>query len=98
MPDDGVGDAPHQRPPDTAKAPATHDDQACLDLLTQMDYLRVGTSPDQVGLSHAYPFFLDPLYLLVEEVLCLLHCLLELMFLDLARASRYGVGEGPLYG
>jgi hypothetical protein len=45
-----------------------------------MDYLPVGASPEKVGLSHAYSLLLDPLYLLVEEVLSLLHGFLELMF------------------
>jgi hypothetical protein len=98
VPDDGVRDAPHQRPPDTAKASASHDDQAGPDLLTQMDYLPVGAASDQVGLSHAYPLFLDLLYLLVEEGLGLLHGFLELMFEHLTWARRYGVREGPLYG
>jgi hypothetical protein len=98
VPDDGVRDATHKRPPDTAKASASHDDQAGPDLLTQMDYLPVGAASDQVGLSHAYPLFLYPLYLLVEELLGLLHGFLELMFEHLTWARRYRVREGPLYG
>ena len=80
MPDDGVRDATHKRPPHTTKPPASHDDQACPHLLTQMDYLPIGASPHKVGLSHAYSLLLDPLYLLVEESLGLLHGFLELMF------------------
>ena len=80
MPYDGVRDAPHQRSPHTAKTPASHDDQTCPDLLTQMDYLPVRFSPEKVGLGHTYPLFLDPIYLLVEKVLGLLHGFLELMF------------------
>src|SRR5215211_2316374 len=63
-----------------------------------MHYLPVGASPDQVGLSHAYSLLLDPIYLLVEEVLSLLHGFLELVFLDLTRASGNRVGEGSLDG
>ena len=98
VPDDGVGDATHQRPPDTTKAPTSHDDQAGPDLLTQVDHLPVRTSPDQVGLSHAYPTLLDPIYLLVEELLSLLHGFLELMFELLTWARRNWVRKGPLYG
>jgi hypothetical protein len=49
-----------------------------------MDYLPVGTSPDEVGLSHTYSLFFDPIYLLVEEVLGLVHGFLELVFEHLA--------------
>src|SRR5215208_3446327 len=98
MPYDGVRDAAHQRSPDTAKAPAPHDDQTCPDLLTQMDYLLVRFSPEKVGLRHAHPFFFDPIYLLVEKVLGLVHGFLELMFEHPAWTRGYGVREGPLYG
>jgi hypothetical protein len=45
-----------------------------------MHYLPVWPSPDQVCLCNAYPRFLDPIYLLVEELLGLLHGFLELVF------------------
>jgi len=45
-----------------------------------MYYLLVGFSPEKVGLGHTYPLLLDPIYLLVEKVLGLLHGFLELMF------------------
>src|SRR5215207_2793648 len=63
-----------------------------------MNQLPVRTSPDQVGLSHAYPLLLDPIYLLVEELLSLLHGFLELMLEHLARAAGNRVGEGSLNG
>jgi hypothetical protein len=49
-----------------------------------MNQLPVWTSPHKVGLSNAYPLLLNPIYLLVEEVLSLLHGFLELMFEHLA--------------
>ena len=45
-----------------------------------MDYLLVRFSPEKVGLGHTYPLFFDPIYLLVEKVLGLLHGFLELVF------------------
>jgi len=63
-----------------------------------MYQLSVWASPHKVSLCHANPLFFDPIYLLIEEVLSLLHGLLELVFLDLPRAGCYGVREGSLYG
>jgi hypothetical protein len=45
-----------------------------------MDYLPVGSSPHKVSLSHAYPLLLDPIYLLIQELLGLVHGFFELVF------------------
>src|SRR5215204_3340293 len=63
-----------------------------------MDYLPVWSSPHQVSLRHANPLLLDPIYLLVQELLGLLHGFLKLVFLDLTRAGGNRVGEWSLYG
>src|SRR5215218_11058129 len=63
-----------------------------------MHYLPVWTSPNKMGLCNAYPLLLYPIYLLVQELLGLVHSFLELMFLDLARASGNRVGKWSLYG
>jgi hypothetical protein len=94
MPYDGVGDAAHKRPPDTAKAPAAHDDQASSQLLAQMDYLLVRASPDKVGVRHSYPLVLDLLDLPIEERLSLVHGILELMLHFVCRPRQYGVRKG----
>src|SRR5215208_8431504 len=63
-----------------------------------MNQLPVWTSPLKMGLCHAYSLLFDPIYLLVEELLSLVHGFLELMLPHLARTSRYGVGEWSLDG
>src|SRR5215207_3119910 len=63
-----------------------------------MDYLPVWSSPHQVSLRHANPLLLDPIYLLVQELLGLLHGFLKLVFLDLTRSGGNRVGEWSLDG
>src|SRR5215203_6095258 len=95
--DHGVGDAAHKSTSYSAQTPAAHNDQAGSDFLTQMDEFPVRASPDQVGVRHGYPLCLDLLHLPIEELLGLVHGLLEFMFEDLSWPRRYGVRKGSLY-
>ena len=56
-----------------------------------MHYLPVWTSPHKVGLSHAHPHLLDLIYLLIEEVLSLLHGHFELVCIDRPKRDQMGL-------
>src|SRR5215210_2369370 len=67
---DGVGDASHQRPPDTAETPAPHDYESGAQLLSQVDDCLIATLSDpKVGFFNTPSGLFDLLHLLVEHFL-----------------------------
>ena len=68
VPYDRAGDASHKRPPDAAQAPATHDYQAGVQLLTELDYLLIRPSKHEVRVLDLASFGFYALGLLIYEL------------------------------
>jgi hypothetical protein len=90
VPNDAVGDAPHERPPQTSESPTPHDDQTGTQLLAEPDDRLVFRPLHlEVRSRDGTPGLLDLPHLLVEHVLGFLPDLLERFFVGFVAKTGF---------